>query len=143
MTSTRVCTFWVGELLLGIDVDNVVEIARELVPTPVPLSDPSVSGLVNLRGRILTAVDARRLLQLHEPVESDDPTGGVSIIVAAQDDVVALIVDREGDIVQVADYDREPVPETISVGLRSRVSGAFQVPGALLLVLDSDRVLVV
>ena len=54
----------VGHLLVGVDVDAVQEVTAGGEVTPVPLAPPVVSGLLNLRGQIVTAIDLRRSLQL-------------------------------------------------------------------------------
>ncbi|HLL08783.1 MAG TPA: chemotaxis protein CheW, partial [Nocardioidaceae bacterium] len=53
---SRLCTFIVGDLLLGLPVEEVSEVVRAEVLTPVPLAPSGVLGLLNLRGRIVTAV---------------------------------------------------------------------------------------
>ena len=58
------CTFRVGGLLVGVDVERVQEVLHDPELTPVPLAHESVVGLLNLRGQIVTAIDARRRLGL-------------------------------------------------------------------------------
>jgi hypothetical protein len=67
MTEHRFCSFTVGGLLFGIDVARVQEVLGTQPVTPVPLAQPSVVGLINLRGQVVTAVDARRRLGDVEP----------------------------------------------------------------------------
>jgi purine-binding chemotaxis protein CheW len=51
--SRQYCTFIVADQLFGIDVRNVQEVLRVQVHTHVPLSQPEITGLLNLRGQIL------------------------------------------------------------------------------------------
>jgi purine-binding chemotaxis protein CheW len=63
MTASRqMCTFYVNQQCYGIDVLQVREIVRSQPLTRVPLADPMVRGLMNLRGQIVTAIDMRRRL---------------------------------------------------------------------------------
>jgi purine-binding chemotaxis protein CheW len=131
----RYCTFGVGELLLGIDVDRVQEVLRDQEITPVPLADPSVLGLLNLRGQIVTAIDARHRLGLAER-----PAGQsvAHVIVRCADEAVSLAVDIEDEVVAVDDDAYEHVPETLSQSIGSLLTGVYKLDAALLLVLEVD-----
>ena len=131
----RYCTFGVGGLLLGIEVERVQEVLRDQEITPVPLADPSVLGLLNLRGQIVTAIDARHRLGLAER-----PAGQsvAHVIVRCADEAVSLAVDVEDEVVAVDDEAYEHVPETLSPSIGSLLTGIYKLDAALLLVLDTD-----
>ena len=135
----RLATFWAGGLHLGIDVMVVQEVLGDEAITPVPLAPAGVLGLVNLRGQLITAVDARHRLGL----ATDPHQGGVHFIIRTQDEVVSLVVDREGDVVVVDDEAYEDVPELVDESIRTLVTGAYKMDHDLLLVLDADRTVTV
>jgi purine-binding chemotaxis protein CheW len=137
VTTRSCCTCDVDGLLIGIDVDEVQEVLRHQTVTAVPLTDPSVAGLLNLRGQIVTVIDARRRLGL--PDRSDDRSPA-HVILHSDGETVSLVIDSEGDVVDVSDRDIDPVPPTVNPVLRGFLRGAYQLDGALLLVLDTDRV---
>ena len=58
------CTFYLDEFLFGVEVERVQEVIRYQEMTRVPLAPPVISGLINLRGQIVTAIDLRRRLDL-------------------------------------------------------------------------------
>src|SRR5258708_12853052 len=62
--TSQFCTFYLEKLLLGVELKGVQEVVRSLDMTKVPLAPAVVSGLINLRGQIVTAVDLRRRLEL-------------------------------------------------------------------------------
>lgn len=132
----RLCTFTVDGLLLGVEIEHVLEVLRDEVVTPVPLAPPSVAGLLNLRGQIVTAIDARSRLGL-------TPRGGasVSMVIRCGGEAVSLLVDREGEVLDVDDSMVADVPETVGPTLRSFTTGAYLVDGETLLVLDPDQTL--
>ena len=138
--STRFCTFHVGELLLGVEVGLVQEVLGEEPMTRVPLADPWVSGLLNLRGQIVTAIDARRRLGL-PPRGPGDRTA--NIVLRMPDGSVSLVVDREGDVVDLPEDEIEPLPENVSPAIRAVVSGTCKVGEGLLLMLDAERTLTI
>ena len=68
--SRQFCTFYLNDLLFGVEVQTVQEVIRYQAMTRVPTASRVVSGLINLRGQIITAIDLRR--QLGMPDRSPD-----------------------------------------------------------------------
>ena len=57
-------TLTVADQLCGVPVLAVRDILGEQTITRIPLAPPEIAGSLNLRGRIVTAIDLRRRLQL-------------------------------------------------------------------------------
>jgi purine-binding chemotaxis protein CheW len=55
----QLATFVVGEAILGIDLMRVREIVRGVRASPVPGAPTGMSGIVNLRGKVLSVFDLR------------------------------------------------------------------------------------
>lgn len=140
MNDRRFCTFHVGGLLLGVEVDLVQEVLGDVATTRVPLADPCVSGLINLRGQIVTAVDARRRLGLAPRTPGGRAT---NLVIRTAHESVSLVIDTEGEVVDLSDTDVEPLPENVSATIRAFVIGACQVDQGLLLLLDAPQMLAV
>ena len=134
----QLCTFAVDNLLLGLPVDDVSEVVRGEQVTAVPLAPPAVIGLLNLRGRIVPAVDARSRFGLEQRAADQEP---VHVIVRALEEQISLVVDGMRDVVTVSRVDREDVPETVSPDIRRLLTSSYQRVGSLLLVLDPQLVL--
>lgn len=117
---------------------EVQEVIRWQQMTRVPLAPPAVSGLINLRGQIVTAVDLRRRLGFPDRAMSLQP---MNVVVRTADGVVSLLVDEIGDVVEVTAEMFEPPPETLDEGTRALVRGVYKLPGRLLLVLDTEQAL--
>jgi purine-binding chemotaxis protein CheW len=60
----QLTTFFLRGLYFGIDVRKVQEVIRCQPMTRVPTAPTVVSGLINLRGQIVTALDLRQRLAL-------------------------------------------------------------------------------
>ncbi|MCK4176683.1 chemotaxis protein CheW [Aciditerrimonas ferrireducens] len=135
MLDDQVCTFEVAGHLFGLPVTEVQEVIRHQEVTRVPLAPAAVEGLVNLRGNVVTVVDARR--QFGFPPE---PPGeeAVDIVVRSAGGLVSLAVDRIGDVLTVDPAQREPVPATVHGRLRRLVRSVSQLPQGLLLHLDLE-----
>ena len=134
--TSQFCTFYLGKLLFGVELKGVQEVIRSLEMTKVPLAPAVVSGLINLRGQIVTAVDLRRRLEL-EP--SPPGTIPMNVVVRSQDGAVSLLVDEIGDVVEAEETTFEPPPETLQGSVRTMILGVHKLNGRLLHVLDIEK----
>jgi len=130
------CTFYLDNLFFGIDVLKVQEIIRYQDMTQVPLAPPVISGLINLRGQVVTAMDLRPRLGLGKRNADDLP---MNVIIRTEDDTVSFLVDEIGDVVEPDEDTFELPPETIGSGLRKLINGVYKLDGQLLLVMDAER----
>jgi purine-binding chemotaxis protein CheW len=132
------CTFELDGLFFGVEVLAVQEVIRSQQMTPVPLAHHVVTGLINLRGQVVTAVDLRRRVGLADRPEGVEP---MNVVVRTPEGPVSLLVDEIGDVLEVQDAQFEPAPETLDGGIADLVTGVYKLDGRLLLVLDIDRAL--
>ncbi|MEN8163590.1 MAG: chemotaxis protein CheW [Acidobacteriota bacterium] len=130
------CTFWVGELFIGIEVSRVQEVLSHSSITPVPLAPAHVKGLINLRGHIVTAIDMGLRLAIGAAGSADGET--MHVILNDDQGLLSLIVDRAGDVVEVDRQAHEDPPDTLQGEARRLIRGAFKLEGRLLLDLDID-----
>jgi purine-binding chemotaxis protein CheW len=134
--TSQFCTFYLDKLLFGVELKGVQEVIRLLEMTKVPLAPGVVSGLINLRGQIVTAVDLRRRLEL-EPAPPDIQP--MNVVVRSEDGSVSLLVDEIGDVVEVDESSFEPPPETLRGSVRSMIVGVHKLNDRLMLVLDIEK----
>lgn len=129
-------TFLADGLLFGVDVTRVQEVIRYQPMTSVPLADPVVHGLINLRGQIVTALDLRTRLELPPRAGDGRP---MNVIVRTEEGAVSLLVDEIGDVLEVSRENWEAAPPTLTGAARELISGAYKLKDRLLLVLDADK----
>ncbi len=129
-------TFRIGHLRLALPVDRVQEVVRRQDLTGVPLAPAAVEGLINLRGQIVTALSLTSLL-LGRP----EPAGQTALIVRVGEELLAMLVDEVGDVIDVADADVAPVPDTIGPPLAGVATGVVASGGVLLVIVDLDMLL--
>jgi purine-binding chemotaxis protein CheW len=134
--TSQFCTFYLDKLLFGVELKSVQEVIRSLDITKVPLAPSVVSGLINLRGQIVTAIDLRRRLEL-EPQPAD--MLAMNVVVRSQDGAVSLLVDEIGDVVEVEEESFEPPPETLRGSVRSVILGVHKLNDRLMHVLDIEE----
>ena len=95
-------TFRLNHQLFGIDLLRVREINRVLDITPVQHARAHIRGLVNLRGQTVVIFDMGVCLGL-DPLVIGEETHNIIL----KDDMVGLLVDRIGDVVQASQKEIE------------------------------------
>ena len=128
----------VGQQTFGIPVLRVQDVITQTAISRVPLAPPEVAGSLNLRGRIVTAIDMRLRLRM-PPREPDEKF--MSVIVERSNELYALLIDDVGDVLWLATESRDPAPATLSAAWRSICDGFYRLEGELLLALDVDQIL--
>ena len=87
-------TMTIANQLFGIPVLQVQDVLGHQRITRIPLAPPEVAGSLNLRGRIVTAIDVR--LRLGLPGRQKDKPE-MSIVVDLRGELYSLIVDAVGE----------------------------------------------
>lgn len=123
---------------LGIPVLSVHDVLKPQNITPVPHAPASVAGVLNLRGRIVTAIDLR--VHLGFPPRDDDDEH-MSVVVEYKGDSYSLLIDAVGDVISVPDENFEKNPVTLDERLRSVSGGIYRLDNGLLVVIDVARLL--
>lgn len=134
--STRLVTFTLDGRLYGVDVNAVQEVLRGQPQTRIPLAPDSVSGLINLRGQVLSAIELRAQLGLSDREEGHEP---MLVVVRIGGEPIALLVDSIGAVIDVDDEQFEQPPDTLAGPSRDLLIGAYKLDDRLLLALDVDR----
>ena len=127
-----------GSQTFGVPVMKAQDIIAQTAINIIPLAPPEVAVSLNLRGRIVTAIDMRRRLDL-PPRARDDPF--MCVIVERSGELYALLVDDVGDVLWLSSDAYEGTPVTLSPSWRSLCSGLYRLERELLLVLDVEKVL--
>ena len=140
MTTREFVTFRICDQLFGLSVTEIHDVFRPSKMTPVPLSVSEVAGVLNLRGRIVTAIDARSRLGL-PPREKTDGKQGLAIGVEHAGESFGLIIDEIGDVVRLEDADMEQNPVNLDATWSSVSRGVYRLNDRLLVIMDIDRML--
>jgi purine-binding chemotaxis protein CheW len=126
-----------GDEIFGLPVQSVQTIFRIEGVTPVPLGPAEVEGLVNLRGRIVTAVSLKRRLS---KTTSEPARGALAIGIEHDGENFALIVDDVGDVITYDDAAHIARPPHIDPGRARLTSAYYRVEQGILPILDMDAV---
>ncbi|HYD29786.1 MAG TPA: chemotaxis protein CheW [Azospirillaceae bacterium] len=136
--SKEFVTMTIADQLFGIPVLQVQDVLGHQRITRIPLAPPEVAGSLNLRGRIVTAIDVRLRLGL-QGRPKDKP--GMSIVVDLRGELYSLMVDAVGEVLSLTNEDFERNPATLDPRWREVSMGIYRLNGQLLVVLDVSRLL--
>jgi purine-binding chemotaxis protein CheW len=134
----ELATFYVGDLLLGADIQRVCEINRCFELTPVPHAPTSVRGAINLRGNVVTVLDLRIVLGLGQAEMNRQMC---NVVVESRGEQIGLLVDRIADTLHVPVTSIQPPPANVHGVNASLFTGVHRLEKELLVVLDIDAVL--
>ncbi len=130
-------TVTIDEHLFGLPIARVQDVFVPEQLTRVPLAVPEIAGVLNLRGRIVTAIDMRRRLGL-PPRQAE--TAPIAVGIEMNGESYGLLVDAVGEVMQLSKDACEPKPINLDKRLAEVASGVHRLDGQLLVVLDVDRV---
>jgi purine-binding chemotaxis protein CheW len=131
-------TMVIGGQTFGIPVLNVRDVLGPQIITRVPLAPAEIAGSLNLRGRIVTAIDMRRRLGLSADGFAER---AMAVVVEHDDEPFSLLVDEVGEVLSLPSTRREPVPATLGPRWRDVSQGIYRLEDKLLLVLSVGNVL--
>ncbi len=131
-------TVWIGQQLFGLPISRVQDVFMPDRLTQVPLASAEIAGVLNLRGRIVTAIDMRRRLGMPA---NDDGRKPMAVGTEMQGEAYGLLIDSVGEVLKLADDTREVNPINLDRRLQRVSAGVHRLDGQLLVVLDIDRVL--
>jgi purine-binding chemotaxis protein CheW len=135
---TEFVTLTIDGQLFGLPIARVQDVFKPTRMTRVPLAGPEIAGVLNLRGRIVTAIDMRSRLDVKK---RDDGAAPMAIGIEARGESFGLLVDTVGEVLKLADAEREPNPINFDRKLAAVSAGVYRLDGQLMVVLDIDRVL--
>jgi purine-binding chemotaxis protein CheW len=124
--------------LFGIPVLQVQDVLGPQRITRIPLAPSEVAGSLNLRGRIVTAIDLRTRLRLPALPEG---RSGMSVVVDHGGELYSVIVDSVGEVLKLSAESVERNPATLDAIWREVSAGIYRLDKNLLIVLDVARVL--
>jgi purine-binding chemotaxis protein CheW len=135
---TEYVTVVIGEQLFGLPIGRVQDVFKPERLTRVPLAPPEIAGVLNLRGRVVTAIDMRCRLGLPARAQGRP---AMAVGIEFRSESFGLLIDAVGEVLKLADDMREPNPINLDQYLASVCAGVHRVDGQLMLVLDVDQVL--
>ncbi len=135
---TEYVTASIGGQLFGLPISRVQDVFKPERLTRVPLASDDVAGVLNLRGRIVTAIDMRARLKLAKGEADRRP---MAVGVELRGESYGLLIDSIGEVMKLPDEGREVNPANLDLRMAELSAGVYRLDGQLMVVLDVDRVL--
>ena len=135
---TEYVTVTIGDHMFGLPIFRVQDVFVPDRLTRVPLSPPEVAGILNLRGRVVTAIDMRARLDFGK---REPGTPVMAIGIEMKGESYGLLVDAVGEVIQLHNSACEAKPTNLDPRLSRVAAGIYRLEGQLMVVLDVDRVL--
>lgn len=137
-TQEELLTVFIAGQQFGISILQIQDVLRTQRITPVPLSSPEIEGALNLRGRIVTAIDVRKRLRLPK---NDNAHERMNVVVEHDGELFSLLIDKVGDVLRLDKALFDKVPQTLDAVWREVALGIYRLDGNLLIVLDVSKLL--
>ena len=131
-------TVMVGDQIFGLPIDRVHDVFIASALTDVPLAPREIVGLLNLRGRVVTAMCLRRRLGLPDG-ENDGRNMAVGL--EHQGESYGLLVDQVGEVMKLSPDTHEANPVHMDSRWVKLSRGVHRLDERLLIILDVDAVL--
>ena len=126
-------TVKIGGQLFGVEVCEIREVFSPQDVTRVPRAPGEIAGLLNLRGRIVTAVDARFKLGL-PPRGEGEPVMALGLEDGSE--LFGVLVDEVGEVMRLKADTLEASPAHLDPKWRALLKGVHRLDNQLLAVLD-------
>lgn len=133
-------TFTLEDEIYGINVMQVQEVLREIEVAPVPGAPHYVLGIINLRGNVVSVIDARTRFGLPTK-DSDDLTR--IIVIEVQQQIIGILVDSVAEVVDVKRSEVDTAPNVGNAETSKYIDGVVSRGDMLLILVDLNKLLTV
>lgn len=133
----EILTVYIAGQQFGIALTQIQDVLHPQNITPVPLSAPEIEGTLNLRGRIVTAIDVRRRLKI-PPMEDGNR---MSVVVEHDGELFSLLIDHVADVLKLDSSKFDQVPSTLDPIWQEVALAIYRLKDDLLIVLDVSKLI--
>jgi len=135
----KVLTFYLRDVLFGIDVTIVKEINRKVDYTPVPGAKSDIVGLYNMRGQIVTLFDIAEIMGFSGEEREEKVSCVILKALTNDPNQAGFIIDRFGDVLEIEQEEFEPPPANV-VGVDGEyIQSIVKLSGQLLIIINTDK----
>lgn len=134
----QLIVFNLGDEEYGASIEQVREIIRTRVITPIPNSPDFIDGLTNVRGEIAVVIDLKNRFFLPTKKEIKEK----HIIMTEQDkNLFGLKVDEVTEVLRIPEIEIKTAPELVTKVDTDYMRGVLTIENRLIIVLDLKKVL--
>ena len=137
-STTEYVTVKIANQIFGLRIEQVQDVFTPDAITQVPLALPEIAGVLNLRGRIVTAIDMRK--KLFMPPKEDQGTQ-MAVGIEFNNESYGLIIDEVGEVLKLKQSGFEKNPANLDPRWAQISAGVQRLDGELMVLLDVNRLL--
>lgn len=131
-------TVTIANQLFGFPIEQVQDVFKPDAITEVPLAAPEVAGVLNLRGRIVTAIDMRKRLNL--PPRENSATR-MAVGIESKGESYGIVIDEVGEVLRLPRSTFEANPANLDPRWASISTGVQRLEDELMVLIDVERLL--
>jgi purine-binding chemotaxis protein CheW len=135
-SAQRWVTLEIDQQVFGLPVEKVQDVLYVPPMTPVPLSSAAIAGLLNLRGRIITAIDMGVFLG-KSPIANLPKS--MCVVLEEAGELYSFIVNKVGEVLTLPLDEMESNPPNLGNTWGEISSGIYQLDNKLLVAIDPKR----
>ena len=143
-STTQILTVFLDDHIFGIPIIEIQDVLSALDMTGVPLSGSHIEGVMNLRGRIVTALNLYGLVETNEELIEHGHAyrkRKLNVVVEKDAELYSFLADGVGDVLNLKADDIEPPPITFDSQWRKICAGVFQLDENVMIVLDVKKII--
>jgi purine-binding chemotaxis protein CheW len=135
-------TFCLSKKLYGLQILNIKEIIEYGELTEVPMTPAFISGVINLRGRVVPVIDlGNRFSGVSEPITKRTSIVIVEVKTEDLELEIGITVDLVSEVIEVSPENIEPSPNLGEQIETQFISGMAKVDGKFLILLDIQNIM--
>ena len=132
MSEEQLVVFNLLDEEFGVAINQVKEIIRVPEITKIPNAHDYMEGIINLRGKVISVVNLKKIFGLSNPSYKDDVK---IIIIEANEAIIGILVDDVQEVTKINSENIEPAPENILGMGNSYIRGIGKINNDRLLIL--------
>ena len=126
-------TFNLADEVYGLDVMNIKEVLRYTEISPVPGAPSYVLGIINLRGNVVTVIDARTRFGLPTEEATDDTR---IVVIETDAETIGIMVDSVSEVIYLKESEIEPPPNVGSDEMSHYIKGVCNRDDTLIILIN-------
>ncbi|MGM5487484.1 MAG: chemotaxis protein CheW [Nanobdellota archaeon] len=136
--SKKIVEFNLNNERFGLDINIIKEIIKVPQYTSLPKADPSVEGVINLRGKVIAVVDLAKKLGF--PYKETDHNTRI-IVIERGSEYVGLRVEGVDEVLTVNEEDMQKTPGMSASLDAEMLEGIIVEEEGMLIIMDIDKII--
>ncbi len=134
----KIVVFNLKDEEFAFDIMKVIEIIRVKEITVVPTAPPFITGVINLRGKIIPIIDLRKRFNMED--KEKDKTTRIIILEFYKNQFVGVTVDNVSQVLNIKDDNILPSPPAITGPGSMYIEKIVKIDERIIILLDIEKI---